>query len=68
MVKSGLSKKIIEDNTVPRVSQYRLAAHLGMASTILVVTLHSAFKILFGIEKSSFVRILKIVNQRIPKR
>ncbi|KAF8342033.1 cytochrome oxidase assembly protein-domain-containing protein [Cantharellus anzutake] len=31
MVKSGLSEKIIETNSVPRVSQYRLAAHLSMA-------------------------------------
>jgi len=31
MVKSGLDEKIIENNAVPRVSQYRLAAHLGSA-------------------------------------
>jgi len=31
MVKSGLEEQIIHDNAVPRVSQYRLAAHLGAA-------------------------------------
>jgi cytochrome c oxidase assembly protein subunit 15 len=31
MVKSGLEEQIIHDNAVPRVSQYRLAAHLGTA-------------------------------------
>lgn len=31
MVKSGLDEQIIHDNAVPRVSQYRLAAHLGAA-------------------------------------
>lgn len=31
MVKSGLEEQIIHNNAVPRVSQYRLAAHLGAA-------------------------------------
>ena len=31
MVKSGLDNKHLEDGSVPRVSQYRLAAHLGTA-------------------------------------
>ncbi|TFK56021.1 COX15-CtaA-domain-containing protein [Heliocybe sulcata] len=31
MVKSGLEDSIIETNSIPRVSQYRLAAHLGTA-------------------------------------
>ena len=31
MVKSGLSEEIVETRGVPRVSQYRLAAHLSMA-------------------------------------
>jgi len=31
MVKSGLNKDNFKDNDIPRVSQYRLAAHLGSA-------------------------------------
>lgn len=31
MVKSGLDNAIVENNAVPRVSHYRLAAHLGTA-------------------------------------
>jgi cytochrome c oxidase assembly protein subunit 15 len=31
MVKSGLEDRFHGDNDVPRVSQYRLAAHLGSA-------------------------------------
>jgi heme a synthase len=34
MVKSGLDPEIIERKDVPRVSQYRLAAHLSMAFLI----------------------------------
>lgn len=36
MVKSGLDEQIVTDNAVPRVSQYRLAAHLGAALTLYV--------------------------------
>lgn len=39
MVKSGLSPEIITDDQVPRVSQYRLAAHLSLAFLIYVITL-----------------------------
>jgi cytochrome c oxidase assembly protein subunit 15 len=34
MVKSGLDEQIVTDKAVPRVSQYRLAAHLGAALTL----------------------------------
>ncbi|KOC63668.1 Cytochrome c oxidase assembly protein COX15 like protein [Habropoda laboriosa] len=34
MVKSGLEDRFVEQSDVPRVSQYRLAAHLGMAFII----------------------------------
>jgi heme A synthase len=34
MVKSGLDKKNFEDNSVPRVSHYRLAAHLILAMSL----------------------------------
>src|SRR5690348_11833086 len=43
MVKSGLDHQIVEDQAVPRVSHYRLAAHLGTALTIYGAMLWSAF-------------------------
>ncbi|KAK4047967.1 Cytochrome c oxidase assembly protein cox15 [Microbotryomycetes sp. JL221] len=40
MVKSGLDEKSVQDlGGVPRVSQYRLAAHLGMAFTVFAACL-----------------------------
>lgn len=39
MVKSGLDQQILENNGVPRVSQYRLAAHLSAALLFFIGTL-----------------------------
>jgi heme A synthase len=39
MVKSGLDHRILEKGEVPRVSQYRLAAHLGAALLFFMGTL-----------------------------
>ena len=39
MVKSGLDPIIIENKAVPRVSQYRLAAHLSLAFFIYAMML-----------------------------
>jgi heme A synthase len=39
MVKSGLDPQIVENRDVPRVSQYRLAAHLSLAFFIYVLML-----------------------------
>ncbi len=46
MVKSGLDHKIVEEKQVPRVSQYRLAAHLGSAFIIYATMLTTALSIL----------------------
>ncbi|KAI3659057.1 hypothetical protein MP638_002076 [Amoeboaphelidium occidentale] len=45
MVKSGLDHEIVENNDVPRVSQYRLAAHLTLAFTIFMLSLGAALRI-----------------------
>lgn len=46
MVKSGLSHELLETpNSVPRVSQYRLAAHLGTALALYVGMLGTALSI-----------------------
>lgn len=42
MVKSGLEDRFQGPNDVPRVSQYRLAAHLGLALTLYVGFLYNA--------------------------
>ena len=42
MVKSGLEQRIIDTKGVPRVSQYRLAAHLSAALALYVGMLHTA--------------------------
>ncbi|XP_029667986.1 cytochrome c oxidase assembly protein COX15 homolog isoform X1 [Formica exsecta] len=42
MVKSGLEDRFVEPSDVPRVSQYRLAAHLGLALLIYTGFLYNA--------------------------
>lgn len=42
MVRSGLDQEIIDTKGVPRVSQYRLAAHLSAALALYVGMLHTA--------------------------
>jgi cytochrome c oxidase assembly protein subunit 15 len=53
MVKSGLDDKLIEERKVPRVSQYRLAAHLGSAFVIYLFTFFTGLSIISGARVSS---------------
>lgn len=46
MVKSGLEDRFHEPSDVPRVSQYRLAAHLGLAFLIYIGFLYNSLKLL----------------------
>jgi len=46
MVKSGLDEQLMEPGATPRVSQYRLAAHLGSAFLIYTGALMTGLKIL----------------------
>ena len=46
MVKSGLDHSLVEDKKVPRVSQYRLAAHLGSAFVIYLTALTTGLSVL----------------------
>lgn len=48
MVKSGLEEKIVENREVPRVSAYRLAAHLGSAFVIYSLMFATGLNILTG--------------------
>lgn len=51
MVKSGLEDRFVEPSDVPRVSQYRLAAHLGLALLIYTGFLYNALDHLIPAEK-----------------
>ena len=44
MVKSGLNEMTMSNSDKPRVSQYRLAAHLGLAFTVYSGLLFNALK------------------------
>ena len=53
MVKSGLEKEILENNSkIARVSPYRLAAHLTSAILLYILTLSNGLHIL-GATRSS---------------
>lgn len=51
MVKSGLENRFTEPSDVPRVSQYRLAAHLGLAFIIYTGFLYNALDCLLPAKK-----------------
>ncbi|XP_050293957.1 cytochrome c oxidase assembly protein COX15 homolog [Anthonomus grandis grandis] len=51
MVKSGLEDRFHEQSDVPRVSQYRLASHLGLAFLLYTLFLWSALDHLLPAEK-----------------
>ncbi|XP_394095.3 cytochrome c oxidase assembly protein COX15 homolog isoform X1 [Apis mellifera] len=51
MVKSGLEDRFVEPSDVPRVSQYRLAAHLGIAFLLYTGFLYNALNYLVPAQK-----------------
>lgn len=51
MVKSGLEDRFVEQSDVPRVSQYRLAAHLGLAFVIYTGFFYNALHYLCPAQK-----------------
>lgn len=51
MVKSGLEDRFHGESDVPRVSQYRLAAHLGSALVLYSFFLWSALDKLLPVQK-----------------
>ncbi|KAL5288665.1 COX15 family protein [Megaselia abdita] len=55
MVKSGLEDRFHGENDVPRVSQYRLAAHLSFAFVLYTLFLWSSFDHLLPAQKLSEV-------------
>ncbi|EJD53917.1 COX15-CtaA-domain-containing protein [Auricularia subglabra TFB-10046 SS5] len=47
MVKSGLHEDLFAPGAVPRVSQYRLAAHLGLAVALYAGMFHAGLRVLW---------------------
>lgn len=56
MVKSGLDEKIITDKAVPRVSQYRLAAHLSAALALYIGMVYTAVGIRRDVKMTGALR------------
>ena len=56
MVKSGLDEQIITDKAVPRVSQYRLAAHLSAALALYVGMLYTAIGLRRDVKMTSSIQ------------
>jgi heme A synthase len=61
MVKSGLEEEIITTNSVPRVSQYRLAAHLGSAFLIYIGMLTTGWDVLVA-QSRTRPEVVKMVS------
>ncbi|XP_011143889.1 cytochrome c oxidase assembly protein COX15 homolog isoform X2 [Harpegnathos saltator] len=62
MVKSGLEDRFTELTDIPRVSQYRLAAHLGLALLIYSGFLYNALDYLIPAQRPAIDPSIKVVN------
>ncbi|KAL0242021.1 hypothetical protein I308_106195 [Cryptococcus tetragattii IND107] len=68
MVKSGLDEQIITDNSVPRVSQYRLAAHYSAAVALYLGMLSTAIGIQRDMKLAKNPAIVSALNVRAVKK
>ncbi|KAG0230671.1 Cytochrome c oxidase assembly protein cox15 [Actinomortierella wolfii] len=70
MVKSGLNEELAKPGATPRVSQYRLAAHLGAAFLIYTATFMTGLKVLKdnAIAKGSYKSLASLINNPVLKR
>ncbi|KAF9161480.1 Cytochrome c oxidase assembly protein cox15 [Actinomortierella ambigua] len=70
MVKSGLNEELAQPGATPRVSQYRLAAHLGAAFLIYTATFVTGLKVLRdnAIAKGSYKSLATMINSPVLKR
>ena len=67
MVKSGLKSEIVENREVPRVSAYRLAAHLGKAFALYGLLTNTAINILSPISTGNMSNTHNTHNAMIRK-
>ncbi|WVQ92321.1 hypothetical protein IAS59_006130 [Cryptococcus gattii] len=68
MVKSGLDEQIITDNSVPRVSQYRLAAHYSAAVALYLGMLSTAIGIQRDMKLAKNPAIVSALNVPAVKK
>ncbi|KAF9943371.1 Cytochrome c oxidase assembly protein cox15 [Mortierella alpina] len=71
MVKSGLDEQLMNTpGATPRVSQYRLAAHLGSAFLIYAGALMTGMKVLtdYSISKGAYESLAAAINNPVLKR
>ncbi|KAG0366689.1 Cytochrome c oxidase assembly protein cox15 [Mortierella sp. AD032] len=71
MVKSGLDEQLMNTpGATPRVSQYRLAAHLGSAFLIYAGAFMTGLKVLtdYQISKGAYESLAGVINNPILKR
>ncbi|KAK3810498.1 MAG: COX15/CtaA family [Linnemannia elongata] len=71
MVKSGLDEQLMNTpGATPRVSQYRLAAHLGSAFLIYTGAFMTGLKVLtdYKISKGAYESLASVINNPILKR
>ncbi|WVQ77058.1 hypothetical protein IAR50_006737 [Cryptococcus sp. DSM 104548] len=68
MVKSGLDEQIIKDNSVPRVSQYRLAAHYTAAVALYIGMLSTAIGIHRDMKLAKNPAIIQALNNPAVKK
>ncbi|KAF9178603.1 Cytochrome c oxidase assembly protein cox15 [Haplosporangium sp. Z 767] len=71
MVKSGLDDQLMDTpGATPRVSQYRLAAHLGSAFLIYAGALMTGMKVLtdYSISKGAYQSLAAAINNPVLKR
>ncbi|KAF9273572.1 Cytochrome c oxidase assembly protein cox15 [Linnemannia elongata] len=71
MVKSGLDEQLMSTpGATPRVSQYRLAAHLGSAFLIYTGAFMTGLKVLtdYKISKGAYESLASVINNPILKR
>ena len=62
MVKSGLDEEKIGKTQIPRVSQYRLAAHLGSAFTLYALMFWQALTHLLPPQEVCLTGLLNVLS------
>lgn len=70
MVKSGLDEQLMQAGATPRVSQYRLAAHLGSAFLIYTGAFMTGLKVLtdYKVSQGAYESLAAAINNPVLKR
>lgn len=68
MVKSGLDPEIAERGEIPRVSAYRLSAHLSSALALFLITLSGGLRVVSKPSVKGIVNTVQIKNASVLAR